>query len=500
VISPEVSKRLLYRSQFVLGPRFVEGLEGWTKIRLGHGLCLAAHADLTVTQAHDAAREIILLGYMLDPFDPGATDADVVDRLLREEAGGADLLLFTARFGGRWILIVDDGSNVNLFHDASGLRQVFHTDVQRTGEVWCASQPGIVAEALGLEMNADAVALIESDTRPAREYRLPDDLSLFHGIKRLLPNHSLDLATGIPHRYWPLNPLEPLEFKIAVEKASAILVGLMDAASRRFPLAISMTGGRDSRLVLAASRRIVGKASFVTVAKPGRSEDVETPARLLPRLGLEHTIIPWPSDVDEEFARIFRRNVPLAHEVYVPEAYAAYTYNELTKVAVTGSVAELVRPPRRLSRFGEDNDDAITAMRLSTNAHMGPTELSLATYNAWLATVPRLGTPSVLDLHRMEGANWLATTQTEFDTAWRDVFTPYNCRLLIQTMLAVNRNLRCGPRYRLTEALIRNLWPDVRREPFLNRTKPAPITPARLQRAARLAWRNMMRAASRAGR
>jgi hypothetical protein len=251
-------------------------------------------------------------------------------------------------------------------------------------------------------------------------------------------------------------------------------------------------------LVLASARHIAGKVSFVTVAKPGRTEDVEIPARLLARLGLEHTVIPWPSDVDEEFARIFKQNVPMAHEVYIPEAFAVYTYNELTKVAVTGSVAELVRPPRRLSRFGEDDDDAITAERLSTRAQMGTNPLVLATYGAWLAAAPRLGTPSVLDLSRWEGANWLATTVTEFDAAWRDVFTPYNCRLLLQTMMRVKHSLRCGPRYRLAETLMRHLWPDVLREPFLERTKKAPITPARIRRAVTLAWRNMKKSAVRA--
>ena len=267
---------------------------------------------------------------------------------------------------------------------------MYYPDVRRTEELWCASQPGIVAQTLGLEMNEDALALVAADTRPNREHRLPGGTSSHTGMKRLQPNHYLNLTSGEARRYWPLKPLDPLDFTACVEEAAPIMAGVMESASRRFPLAISITAGRDSRLVLAAARQIAGRASYVTVAKPGHAEDVETPARLLPRLGLEHTVIPWPSEVSEDFAQVFKQNVSLPHEVYIPEAYAVFAYSGLTKVAVTGSAAELVRPPRRLSRFGEDDDEAITPERLTTQMQMGTNKFALDALGAWLATVPRL--------------------------------------------------------------------------------------------------------------
>ena len=113
----------------------------WTRTKLGHGLCLSTHPDLDVTHAGDGVRAVTLLGFLLDPFDPGATNADLVAGLLRELATGTDLLAHSERFGGRWILIVDDGRAPKLFHDATALRQVYHTHAGRVGEVWCGTRP-----------------------------------------------------------------------------------------------------------------------------------------------------------------------------------------------------------------------------------------------------------------------------------------------------------------------------------------------------------------------
>jgi hypothetical protein len=487
-VDPALARRLLYRGQFMLGPQFVEELEGWQRHRLGPGLLLTAHPDLEVTVARSESRWLALVGYVLDPFNAAATNADLVASLLHDVAAGKDLFRAAARLGGRWILIDADASRTRLFHDAVGVRQVYYTEIGRVGALWCASQPGLLGETLHLPPNVEANAIISSIEWPDGEHRLPGTTSPFLGVRRLQPNHYLDLSTGTSHRYWPMERLARVRFEDCVESSSAMLRGLMESAVRRFPLGISITAGRDSRLVLAAARRIALGASYVTVAKPTQPAwDVEVPAKLLPQLGLTHDIIPWPSHVDEEFARVFRRNITPHQEVWVPEAYAVFSYNRLTKVGVTGSAGEHVRQRRRTSLFGEDDDNAITPERLVSQARMSGSALALEELTAWLSEAPKLGNPSVLDLFRWEGRNWLATAQLTFDIAWKDVLTPFNCRLLLENMLGVERNLRCGPRFLLFTAMTRYLWPEVLQQPFPEKEKRSPLlTPARVKRALRL--------------
>lgn len=485
-----VDGRLRLRSQFVLGPRFVEAPEGWTRVGLGRGLFLTVHPDLDVRCVRTEKQWIALLGYILDPFQPAATNADVLADLLRELAAGADLTRYVSRFGGRWILIADDGERVRLLHDALGLRQAFYTDVKQTTEMWCASQPGILADVLNLQLDLKVLAHVRSGEWVSGEYWLPGEASTYVGTKHLLPNHYLDLSSGMSHRYWPLEHLEPLEMEDCVERCSRILEGLMTSASLRFRLAISLTAGRDSRLVLASARRIAQQVSFVTLRKPGQPPyDVEVPSRLLRTLRLQHEIIPWPASVNEDFARLFRGNVSLAHGVWIPEAQAVLEYNGLDKVAVTGSGGEIARP-YATRRFHEK---AVTPEALRRRVKMGRTELAAESLAAWLATLPSFRNPGVRDLLYWEQrcGNWLAMNQLEFDIAWKDILTPYNCRMLLANMLSVDSRFRTIPSYRLYESLMRRLWPDVLAEHFPEARRPFILNPRRIRRTIGLLRRKL---------
>lgn len=476
--------RLLHRLQFVLGPRFVEGLEGWKRLPLGRGWSLTVHPDLDVHRCGDDHRSVALIGCLLDPYDAGATNADVAAGLLRELAVGTDLLRHTARFGGRWVLVVNDGARAGLFHDALGLRQVFYTDVAQAGELWCASEPAVLTRVLNLQKDEGAVALVASGRWANREHWLPGESSAYVGVRHLLPNHYLDLSSGKSHRYWPVEDLGALDLQDCVEASARILEGLLESASRRFGLVIAVTAGRDSRLVLAATRRIARGVSYMTLRKPGKPvADVDVPTRLLRRLRLRHNIMPWPSSVDEDFAAVFRQNISLPHEVWIPEAQAILQNGGLNWVVVTGSGGEVARP------FYALRDTAATVPTpgtLSRLVKMGSSRFAADALGAWVAGLPRLRNPGVLDLLYWEQrcGNWLAMAQLEFDIAWRDILTPFNCRILLANMLSVSQKYRTGPRHRLFEALMRRLWPDVLAEPFpRGRRRLSIFHPRRIKRA-----------------
>jgi len=74
---------------------------------------------------------------------------------------------------------------------------------------------------------------------------------------------------------------------------------------------------------------------------------------------------------------------------------------------------------------------------------------------------------NLLDLFEWDlgSGNWLAMTQLEFDIAWKDIITPYNCRAIMTLMLSVEERYRKGPENTLFLETIRNLWPEVLSEP-----------------------------------
>lgn len=457
---------LLYRNQFVLGPAFMESFPHWEKLSIGSSLKLTTHPDLNVYRAINNDRSITLLGFIVDPENPSRTDAEIIDHLVNTAFNSETFFEKTFRFGGRWILIINDGQKVILFNDPTGLRQVFHTDSKYVEEFWCASQPGMIAQILDLEMDKQAVAFFNSyEVRKNPEFRFPYYASPYKEIRHMLPNHSLDLQSALCRRIWPTHPLEKLSFEEALDKSLRILKGLMRAASNRYELALSLTAGLDSRIILAVSREISDKLSYMTVRQIDRSEedpDVVIPSILLPQLGLKHNLIKSSKIIDERFMGVFLKNVPLPHSIYAPDAYAILNYFQQKKIVVTGSACEIARWSER-SHVPEARWNSVTPFDLSKIQRMGQNRFAVDHFASWLADLGEIYNFNTLDLFDWEQGhgNWLAMCQLEFDAAWKEIFTPFNCRSLLTTLLSVEDQYRKPPGYRIFREMILQSWPEL---------------------------------------
>jgi hypothetical protein len=81
--SSQALEKLQFRRQFFLGPEFIEDFPAWTRIQVGTEHCLTVHPDLEFYQATNKNKSITLLGFILDPNNPEAGNADVVEALIR---------------------------------------------------------------------------------------------------------------------------------------------------------------------------------------------------------------------------------------------------------------------------------------------------------------------------------------------------------------------------------------------------------------------------------
>ena len=224
--------QLLYSGQFILGPFFIEQFTSWKRISITSSIHLTVHPHLNTFQSVYEDKSLTLLGFILDPDNPQASDSEIINLLIHQLANCDDFLEHTYKFGGRWILIVNDGKEIRLFNDASGLRQNFYTDTRYIKDVWCASQPGIIVETLNLEMDPKAVEFINScEFANKKEPTWPFESSPYKEIKHMLPNHWVNLETGICRRYWPDKALVELPLEEAVTRISADLRGLMKGES-----------------------------------------------------------------------------------------------------------------------------------------------------------------------------------------------------------------------------------------------------------------------------
>lgn len=463
--------RRLFHGQFLLGPIYADRLEGWQRIAIDNRTKLTVHPDLTTAQVSNKEKSLTLIGCLLDPDDPAASNVDILGRLLSGFSSIGELVKSTGSFGGRWIIVATNDKERFLFNDALGLRQVFYTNPADIGSLWAMSQPGIGAETIGLLLEQEAAAYVDSHPfRSNPEYRWPGEASPFRGLKHLQPNHWLDLDTGASHRYWPMEPLVRIGLEAAIERLSKLLPGMIRAAAQRFDLALAITAGLDSRLVLAAARDIKDKLSFVTVqqrAMPIDHADLTVSGRLLERLGLPHELICAQVSTTPKFSQTFKRSVYLAHDHYGPDAEAILRRFSRTKAVLTGSGAEVGRCSFRKELPWFDRR-TITSAHLARLQRMDDQPFAMRHFTKWLEDARPRHNVKLLDLFEWEQGhgNWLAMTQLEFDIAWREIITPYNCREVLTIFLGVDERYRRAPDYTLFQRLIEKLWPDVLQEPI----------------------------------
>lgn len=454
-----------FYNQFIVGPEFPNLLEGWQKVELPTGLRLSAHPGLAVSQAASGGLSVTLIGHLLDPRHPQRDNNGILNALVSMCHNVGSLVAETAVMGGRWVLLASDGRQCLLFNDALGLRQVFHTDPESEHGLWFMSQPGLFAGLKGIEFDPEALTFLDADAvRAHAEYRWPTTASPFAGIHHLLPNHLFCLTEGRVRRFWPKRQLEVRTFDSVVSEVGSLLKGTMDAASRRFDLALGLTAGFDSRIILAASRDIVDRLTLLTVRdgqQPDAHPDIEIAMQLARLAGRDHTIVKSMPYMSAAFSRAFKEAVFLAHDYYGSSAEAILNTFGRTKAVATGSGAEVAREPFR--KRIDPNKPVYTAEDLAALQWMGSEPFAVSHFQRWLDEYPVQSGVHVLDLFSWEQAHgcWLASTQLEFDAAWGDIISPFNNRTLLVAMLGVDENYRNSPDHRLFHALIESQWPEL---------------------------------------
>ncbi len=456
------ANHLRYRRQFLLSTDASHVLPGGKRVLIGGRYHVSAHRDLELTHVERDGKSLTLLGFALDPDSPESGNAQILLRLLDAAGSPGEVIRASDTLGGRWVLIVHDGRETVVLQDATGQRQVYYVRDPEGGAMVCASEVGVMAEWLGLAMDADAVDFIRSRKTDDYEiYWMPGDTSLYPGVAALLPNHCLSLSDATCHRFQPVPPLEPMNPQQALAECVRLLRGQIESARRRYPLAIPMTAGWDSRLMLALNQNHATDLYAFTLAYPHLpvgSMDVVVPARLLEKLGIAHHVIPYPKVIDANFKEIFRHNNASANDAYCGDIEALHLHYPDGRVCVTGDAAEIVKCYYERTR---PEAQLVSATELAEFSRLGKHPFAVRAFDKWLedAANPPIDLLDLFCWEQMAG-RWQAKIRAEYDMV-QESFSPLNNRRLLGIMLSVDAGRRRAPDFRFFAELIGALWPEV---------------------------------------
>ena len=457
---------LIFRRQFMMGPEKIVHSSIWNLVELPEGYSVVAHPDLKMTKVEKGENSVTLLGYVLDPLNPKLTDRDILEQIVTRNLTYKELFDYFEGLTGRYVCISYLHGEYRIFNDPIGFRQVYYC-YDTNGKIWSSSQPVMLAERFGFIISKR----IENDLfgsqlfRDEEEYWYPGSICLYEEITHLLPNRYIDIKARKQIRFWPDQDLKRIGVDECVENVSVLMEQLFESAHSRFDLEIAVTSGLDSRMILAASRKISDKVQYFTHTHQKLSlsgADIAIPSAMLKQLGLNHAVVFHSDDLDPDFERVFKGNVITARKEKGINAFTMYNHfnnDKNERVVVHGNAGEITRNFYYLPPIVPLNGETLGVLTRMSNS-----PIAINQFEKWLEEFRSLSKKGIkeLDLFYWEQriANWAAMSYSEYDIAFES-FSPFSCRRLLMMMLSVDASLRSPPKFTLHRSIIHKLWPEL---------------------------------------
>lgn len=410
--------------------------------RLTETLFLSTHPDLRVK---NLAPGVILLGVASAPpeltFPLPISIATLTDAL--------------DHIAGNYVLVAAIKERVFVFTDPGGLIPVFYNRNE------AASSPNLLTSPI-------------RDTLYLRKYPLgfTDDwllgsYSTFLDSRVLLANHYLDVQNGHSTRFWPRMPIPTLPYEEARELSTQYFRVTIMNLPVDANLLLSLTGGMDSRLNLAALLS-TGRSfkAFTLRARFVSPSDITIAENLSTSFGFPHKTLEVPppinallsayDEITGSLALGARREVLSGCAQFIPQPQVHINGN-------LGAVAKAFYWPCERPNKIKIDDLLRDFVRISPQLRDGASE--------WLRSVPDFLSPAqALNLFYLEqrGGRWTAHGENG-SSMFFEPFTPFSSRQLFNAISSYPISSQHG--CKVHASMISRLGTDLHSHPYAYRSR-----------------------------
>ncbi|MCP4313238.1 MAG: hypothetical protein GY790_18415 [Bacteroidetes bacterium] len=455
--------RLVFRRQYLLLPGQIDCPFIHDTLEVG-SYKLYTHPDLVVTEFRSPDKQLILLGDMFDYADPGKDNSNILTDLANVDFEA--LLKMSAQYSGRFVLIIAEKGRFIILHDSTAARKVYF--VHRNGEPWFSSQQHLLAKVLGLSSteNPSRLEFYRSDYFISLNNSNLGNTTYYNEIEQLMPNHYFDINTSNKTRYWPKEPLLQMTFNEVAAKCTAMIEGYMKSIANRYKIMLPVTAGGDSRLLMSATREFSQDVFYYINQGEntiGLNRDVEIAGKIFRQQGMVFNVLTLPTEIDEDFEKIYFENNPIASKSYLPHIYN-YHINYSDRVNLPGNIASASWGVYQMNR------ENVSIEELTKYYGVHKYDYAQEYYHQWMTDIRELCNEcnlNVINLFYWEEriANWGGQISIDKDIAQED-FNPLNSRLLNELFLSLPLKYNNEPDKKLHAKIIRNLWPELMKMPF----------------------------------
>jgi len=458
-------EELTFRRQFLLGPRIYSPNQFWTHYQFKRGLYLSVHKDLPYTTISQGHYEIALIGIAIEPNKPDRSEAELLQSFIFTNISVKSLIDSTWPLVGRWVIIFQNEKDTYLFTDPCGYRQVFY--FSEGDQKWCASQPELIVANHQMKLNTDEHLLkfLLDPLYAQKESSWVGNKTIYHNCYHLMPNNYLSLQNLHQTRFFPKRPIKLIQQSKVIEQSCSILQNTMNSLSYRYEMfSLALTSGWDSRVLLAASKNVRQHINFFVYKQSYMSNnhpDLWVPKKIAKKLKLNFQIKSLDTELPGWFISLLSKNVTCAPILpKTQNVYAKLLSNE-TQINVNGNVSEICR--NFFDKYGERDASDISVEELASRMFDSTKvpNFVIEELNVWKESLNDFADRNfhLFDLLYWEQrlGNWGARYPAVQDIVIEEI-SPFNCRLLLETLLSTPRHLRLAPDYPIYQEMIKQMW------------------------------------------
>ena len=230
---------------FLLSKARMRSVAHYSESKLPNGAWFYHDDEVAESSSQNGASFVLIRGHWtlaVEDIAQNSVAEYLLDAALRSRAEFEELLELMA---GRYVILLCTDGDFLIYNDMVGARTVYYTE---QGDK-VASHVHLLAEVVGAERVEGAPGM--------RKLRWVADFTPYQGVYTLLPNHSLSLWEMGTDRFFPRrpNPFGAWSRSARYCEIERIWGLIQRSYFQRFPkVAMSLSGGIDSRLVLAMAK------------------------------------------------------------------------------------------------------------------------------------------------------------------------------------------------------------------------------------------------------
>lgn len=438
------------RRQWYLGKTAPKITIDWKSIQITNEYTLYFHKDQKVSLNSNKGMKTVVIGIAIDIDNIGSASKFSST----DNANSFNSINNTVKkLGGSYVVIASSEQNIRIYNDPSGMMGVYFADGQ------AASSPTLLSP------------LIENDKilkdftfGPGNDW-YTGSATPYTGVKKLIPNCALDLTSNSFTRFWPkyedLNPGGEKP-ELILDKITYLLRAMMTGVASQGKVLCSITGGQDSRVVLAASKNHWKNFSFFTL----RGD--------------------WIQQGDIHYASMIAHKAKLAHQFYdiIPnEKWLDELYNEIGANESIGTRRSIASTCLRLA--GQDtihvngNLGALCKSYYWHNKHpktfkadavsrdfTKPGKITMHGIAEWSKTLTHVTDPATLyNLFYLEqrAGRWISAGEN-CSRLFYESYTPFNHRDFFSLVSSLPLDMQYGGN--ILKELVRRMAPELSTIPY----------------------------------